>query len=604
MLDQRSHRIAAGGLIALLALVLLSGAYLALTFQDPQVESFESSFAETDDNRIIIETIVDVTNPNGWAIPLGLDIASDVTLNEITVVDATESGVRLGAGHNSIRTSAPFNTSQVPSWWASHVNRGETTVMTTQTEVSLGVIPYSTTLPNQTERIETDFLGHMGEDGPVTVMLGEQPLLHVDEQSARWGTADETVTPVTFSASLENVHDRPVDINATEYRIAMNDIVVGSGVTEDGITLEPGETDVYTVNAAIDTQMMEAWWISHIEQDERTELHIEVYALGTRDGEQVRIPIAMFEQRSVFETDLLGTGETVMETLETEAGEAFTDPVIEETTSEWGEVTDDTTEIQTSVQIVNENPPSFNELVQLDVRHRTTFAEVVVIDETFRIDELPIGEGSLSVSAHKDHAVVPEWWAAHLNNDEHSAVETRLTGEADLAVTTLPLDLDDRASTIETDLLADLNTEETHVVQDEETGATLVILETQAAWGHATPEEGPIDLTVALENAFHQPVTLSEIDYRVDVNGIVLADTRIDETYTLSPGERRTIHLQMVLDNSRMDNWWPTHIENDEVSVMNRTVDATIESGGERERIHLEFLSGDAVIETDLLGES
>lgn len=602
MLEKRSHQIAVAVVGLIVFFLLLMGMYLSLTYEEPRVQSFDSEFGEVDEDAITVDTSVVVTNPNPWPIPFGLGIHYDVTLNEVTVVSGTESGVQISSGENTLDFTASFNNSQVPAWWVTHINNDETTTMTTSSSVSLGWLPMTITMPDQTEEIETDLLGELAQDDEMTVTIGEHSLLVVEEQQATWGTANETVTPLTFTTEIENVHERPIDIVGTEYTIRMNNITVGSGNTDDGIHLDPGESGTFSVDATIDTQTMERWWMSHIQQGESTELHIETFAMAKRDDELLRIPIAMYEQRSRFTTDILGTGQSDVELIETEPQDEFVEPEMLESTSEWGEVSDSTTEIVTEVEIVNENPPVFNELLLLDVHQRTTFSDVVVIDETTQIDWLPEGEGALSVTSLKEHSVVPEWWAAHLNNDESSTVTTELTGEADLAVTTIPVDLEDRAAPIETELLEDLNSDETHHVGDEEIGSNiLVVHETSAVWGEATPEEGPIHLAIDIENKHHETVYIKEIDYRIDINGIVLADTRVDEEYSLSPGERRTIHLELVLDNAKMEDWWPTHITNDEISVMSRYVEATIETGVQSERVEFDFLSENVTIETDLL---
>ena len=603
MLEQRSHRIGVAVVAGMLLILALVGVILVVTFDDPQVQSFESGFGEIDEDAIMVDTTVVVENPNSWSIPIGLGISYEVTLNDVKVIAGSESGIRISAGENTIHTSAAFNNSQVPAWWVTHINNDESTVMHTSSSVSLGWIPFSMSMPDQTEEFETDLLGELADDEDMTIVVGEHALLTVGEQDARWGTADEEITPLTITSELENIHERPIDITGTEYTITMNNLTVGEGVTDDSIHLEPGETSTFTMEATLDSQTMEAWWVSHIQRGESTELAVEIYGLADRGGEQLRIPIAMYQQRSRFTTDILGTGASDVELIETDPDAEFVEPEIKEGVSEWGEVSDTTTEIVTDVAIRNENPPAFNELLLLDVQQRTTFSDVVVIEETTQIEELPVGEGSLTVSTFKEHSIVPTWWAAHLNNDERSSARTELTAEADLAVTSIPVEIEDQAVPIETDLLEDLNSDETQFIQHEATGATLLVIhETTGEWGEATPEEGPIQVSVDIENNHINPVTIKDIDYLIEINEVVLADTRIDDEFELQPGERRTIELELLLDNSKMEDWWPTHIRNGEVSVMSRHVEATIEANGQSDRVELDFLSENVTIETDLLG--
>lgn len=597
MVPEITQRTVAIGIVAVVVIIAALAAVLVAAYDQPRVDSIESEFGEVDDDEAEVHTTVVVDNPNDQALPGGIDLGYTVALNDVEVATGQQRGVRIQPGQNTIETTARFDNSKIPAWWVTHVNNGERTAMTTRARVGFAGLPVGPRLPGERQEITTDLLGPLGEDEESTVKLGDSDVLVVGQQDAEWREADAETTPLEFSTELENVHDRPVRLDGTVYEMRMNGVVVGEGETDDGIELDPGESRTFHVAAAIDTPKMQEWWVAHLRNGESTDLQIEVFAVADDDGERKRLPLSVFERQATFETDLLGSGETSVTAAEEETTPGFTEPRVEETTSEWGEVRDDETAIRTTADVVNDNDEEFSDLLTLDIQQQTTLAGLTVASGTEHVDQLPQGEGQIEVTTTKDHSVVPEWWAAHLNNGEVSETRTETTGEADVAVTTLPLDLEDRQSTIETGLLADLNDDST------QREGPLRIHSTEAVWDDPTPEEGPIVVTADIENTSPlSSVTIRDVDYVVDINGIELADARAPEEHTLTPGERREVQFTIVLDNSKMEDWWPTHVRNDEGSEIGRDVTATIETDGEEERRDLEFLSETVEVETDLLG--
>jgi len=583
--------------------VLFLGA-VAVTARPPEVVSIESEFGTVREETADVETTIVVENPNNWGIPGSHAIAYAVTLNGVTVSSGQKGGVSIGTGKSTIEMTAQFDNTAIPEWWTTHVNSDEVSTMRTESRVRPAGLPFDISLPAEESEVTTDFLGSMGEMESSTVQLGDREIMTVGDQRADWGEADADRSPIQFTTAVENVHERPVGIDGTDYEIRMNDVVVGSGETDDPIELDPGESGAFTVEAAIDTPKMQEWWVSHLRNDQTTDLTIGVYPVSIEDGQRTRLPLALLDQQSTFETDMLGTGETVVEQVEREASEEFADPTVQETESEWGEVRDDETDIETSVTLRNDNEERFNDLLTLDITQETSIAGITVATGTDTIESLPQGVGEIELVSTKFHEIVPEWWAAHLQNGEQSVSRTDVTGAADVSVTTLPLELEDRENAVETDLLADLDDDSRQTVTASSIGTTLfVIHQTSSEWVDPTPERGPIRVEADMENVSPEPLTIRDIDVRVDINGVVLSDERLDETYRFEPDERRTVTFRLTLDNAKMEDWWPTHIRNDEVSEVTREVTATVEGDTTRGRTTLDFLSEVVEFETDLLGE-
>jgi LEA14-like dessication related protein len=191
-----------------------------------------------------------------------------------------------------------------------------------------------------------------------------------------------------------------------------------------------------------------------------------------------------------------------------------------------------------------------------------------------------------------------------VNAGERSRVRTTVTGLADVGVTTFPVALPDRTSTVETDVVSRLSSDEPSTVeQDGRTVATVV--ETEAEWASATPERGEITMRVTVRNEQTlSSLTIRDVNYTVALNEVRLADQRdLDRTFELPPGTTRTLEFTVVLDHTKMAEWWPTHVRSGERSRLDTRAYATVAAGGRSERTAFSFLGSNEVIETDVLAD-
>lgn len=598
---------AVGGLVVLAAAGGGAALYFTggdLSFEQPVVESVQTEFGNVTEESTDVETEVVVTNPNNQSFPGAASLDYRIYMNSVRVSDGSEGGIGLKPGRNVVNFTAQLDNGKIPAWWVTHVNNDERTVVSTQARV--GVAGLGASLPPQNRSIETDLLGAFTNDSSSTVAIADREIMTVSNQRAEWGAADAEETPIAFSVDLSNVHDRDVRLDGTEYRIVMNNVTVGEGRTNDSIVLEPGEAETFTANAALDSPKMEQWWVTHLRDDQTTRLRVEVFGLVRDDGELKRVPLNVFDRRIRIETDFLGDEPTQVTELPAEDSVApeFGEPEVTDTSSRWGGVTEDTTEIVTSVDVRNPNEGEFNDLLSLRVNQTTAVNGVTFARDTSTVEELPAGNSSFTINALADNDAVPRWWSRHINNGERSTVATTATGTADIAVTTLPVDLPDRRTTEETDILGDIESEENRPVTTDDGQRVLTILDTQAEWGESTPERAPLLVTAQVRNEQISPITIERLDYVVDLNSVTIADNSTAESYTLGPGATRDITFRIYLDNGRMDEWWPTHIRNDEVTRMTTNTTAVVDTPDGTRRATFDIFGNGTTIETDFLGSN
>jgi LEA14-like dessication related protein len=91
-------------------------------------------------------------------------------------------------------------------------------------------------------------------------------------------------------------------------------------------------------------------------------------------------------------------------------------PAVESVDSEWGDVTEETTEVRTDVTMNNPNVVGVPGVV--DLQYAIAMNDVTVAEGTKRGVGFGTGSSTVSLSTHSDNGKIPAWWASHVNNGE------------------------------------------------------------------------------------------------------------------------------------------------------------------------------------------
>ncbi|WP_436927174.1 LEA type 2 family protein [Halosimplex amylolyticum] len=599
----RLRRIAAAALGVFLVLVVCIAALAGTgVLAAPTVGAVDSDWGAVTSASTEIRTTATVTNPNPVGVPGVVDVAYSARFNDVVLARGEKTGVGFGPGTNELQLSTQMSNAKIADWWVTHVNGGETSTL--RVDATVSGPGFSRDVPAQHSAIETDLLGGFASEGERTVRFRGDPFLTVSEQTAEWGEANGSVTPLSVTSTVENVHDYPVTLDGVAYAVEMNDVTLAADRQLSGVSVDPGETGTLDVRMDLDTARMADWWANHVNDSERSTLSVELYGLVERDGEYERVPIRIYERSIDLETDVLGGGSTSVSARDgPERDVAFERPRIDDTSREWGAVDDETTEILTTVALNNTNRDgAINDLLSLRVAQRTAVNGVPVATGRHRTDELDPGRTRVELASTMNNSQVPVWWARHVNRGETSTVTTMPDVRADLGFSQFDVTVTDRTSEFETDLLAGLGDGEAETVRIDGHDA-LVVRPESVQWGEATPETAPIDVAATLENEQPTPVNVTEIRYRVALNDVVLANRTAPESHTVGPGETESVGFTMTLDNRRMDEWWVTHVRRGETSDVTIAVTATVETRAGTETVRLDSLSQNSTMTTDVLGD-
>ena len=303
------RRVVLGVLVAIVAVIGLGG--LAGVFGAPSVEQAENRFGGVNASTTTIETNVTVSNPNPVGARLGgVSVNYTVAMNELAMARGTKSGVGLETGNSTLSFTTLLRNERIPDWWVSHIRNGERTTLRVQADLRSTLLGQSVSVTPVTREIDTDLLASFATDEPQPVTTDApvgNPVVVIEETDAAWGAVSEAETPVELMLTVHNPNQYPVVISRIGYDAAMNDIAVGEGATESGVTIPPGATKPVEARAAIDNQHLDEWWVSHIERNQVSTLRIQFFVtldLSAVGGGEVRVPLR--PMTTTIETDFFG----------------------------------------------------------------------------------------------------------------------------------------------------------------------------------------------------------------------------------------------------------------------------------------------------------
>jgi LEA14-like dessication related protein len=273
----------------------------------------------------------------------------------------------------------------------------------------------------------------------------------------------------------------------------------------------------------------------------------------------------------------------------------------------FGDVTNETTAVETDLVISNPNPVgigldgvSVNYTVSMnDIDMAQGGREGVIVDS---------GNSTLALETDLRNDAIPPWWVSHIRNGERTTVDIDASVTADRLGRTVGFS---RSREIQTDLLGEFNSDETRPVNADSaltSDPVLYVNETRGEWGSVSESETLIEMAFTVYNPNLEPYAVTEIGYDVTMNGIEMASGQTAEGYVIPSRSTETIEFTTALQNRRLDEWWVTHLDDSvhghQVSDLTIEFYAVIEiPTGEEITVPLDALTYEETIETDIFDE-
>jgi LEA14-like dessication related protein len=354
--------------VALAAFGLLTasvvGAFAVGLVGAPSVVAVENRFGDVNQNRTIINTGLTVDNPNPIGVRLGDSTVNyTVLMNDVEMARGSKAGLRIESGNSTLPFRTRMFNERIPPWWVSHIRNDEVTNVTIDATVRTSVLGNRSFDLDQQQEVETDIISAFASDetrpvdGPSNPLY-DNPVLYINSTDAEWGEVDRRATPIPMEFVVYNPQLEPYTITEVGYDISMNGVPMGQGTTDETYVIPGGSTETIRTTPTIDNRNLDEWWVSHLENDQRTTLRIDFYArVELPTGNEIRVPLDRLTYTQEFETDIFGTrnGTDTGDGTATPAGTSTPTPTPTPTPTDDG-LLDDGTSTATDDGVVDDTP--------------------------------------------------------------------------------------------------------------------------------------------------------------------------------------------------------------------------------------------------------
>ncbi|QCJ48137.1 LEA type 2 family protein [Haloprofundus sp. MHR1] len=306
----RSGRIAVVLVAVTVALVVAS----ALGFVDaPEVTEISNRIVAVDNDTTTIETNVTVRNPNPLGVSIdGATIDYGVRMNDVPMASNRKNGLRIGRGNTTLSFRTEMRNERISEWWVTHVENGEQTTLRVDADAGYRGVEATFEGPTVERDIRTDIVSAFNSTETRAIdanrPLVSDPVLYVNETSARWGDANESATPIRTSFVVYNPKPVPLTLSELGYDIHMNGVRVGRGSTNREYVVGPKQTQRIEATAVIENDRLDEWWVTHVRRGEVTTLAIDFSAVvRLPGGVRLDLPLQGVRYTQTIQTDVFGT---------------------------------------------------------------------------------------------------------------------------------------------------------------------------------------------------------------------------------------------------------------------------------------------------------
>jgi LEA14-like dessication related protein len=315
----------------------------------------------------------------------------------------------------------------------------------------------------------------------------------------------------------------------------------------------------------------------------------------------------MLGSRFVTRTRLKVTA-TVVVLLVTGIGGAWTlgvvgTPSVQGVENEFGGVNESTTVIDSDLVVDNPNPIG----VQLGNFTASYAVEMngiqMATGEKQGLDVAKQGNTSVPLRTEMNNSKLPAWWVSHVENDE----QTTLTVDASVHSGIFGQSFSPQVSReVNTDIIDAFNSDEDRPIDANQplvSDPVLWLNRTTGSWGDVNENRTEVEMAFDLHNPKAVPLTITEIGYDIRMNGVTMGEGATEQSVVIPASGTRTVEATTRIDNQNLDEWWVTHLQNDQVTTLELEFYAVVDlsgAGGDTVRIPLDTV--EQTIETDMFG--
>jgi LEA14-like dessication related protein len=231
-------------------------------------------------------------------------------------------------------------------------------------------------------------------------------------------------------------------------------------------------------------------------------------------------------------------------------------------TQSWGRVAQNTTQINTVIAVNNPTPLSrWLKKIEFDLY----INGLKIASEVFKksVEIKPLGKTEILLTSFLNNSKIPDLWITYLKKDDFNVtLAGNVTFSSTIREIICPIGY---KTCVHTPLLELLNIRQPRELRVGPT--TLILKSLNLTWGEITSVQTKINSNAVIYNPNSYPVTIKKINYTIEMNGIKMGEGRAKyDSIVLEAKIDNNVWFVAVLNNTMLDDWWATHLRNDQVT--------------------------------------
>jgi|AntRauTorcE11898_2_1112593.scaffolds.fasta_scaffold00061_18 LEA14-like dessication related protein len=276
-------------------------------------------------------------------------------------------------------------------------------------------------------------------------------------------------------------------------------------------------------------------------------------------------------------------------------------PSVMDFQNEFSGVNESTTVIGSDIAVRNPNPIGAG-FLGVSAEYDISMNDVRMANGSTGTISMPPGNSTIDLETHLDNDRIPAWWTSHVERDEQTTVAVNATVESDLLGQSAQVP---KTRTIETDMLSSFNSTKTRPVNASSVlvdDPILYVNETAAQWGETSEARTGIVVDFYVYNPKQYAIPISKLNYTIDMNDVRVGAGENTDEKLLPPEELTRVRTVTYIQNEKLDEWWVSHVERDQVTDVVIDFDASLELSQATVQVPLEGMTHRETVETDVFG--
>ncbi len=258
------------------------------------------------------------------------------------------------------------------------------------------------------------------------------------------------------------------------------------------------------------------------------------------------------------------------------------EPKITSTQHKWGDVTSEETELISTVMV---DSPNFVPIPLSDVK-LDIYMNGIHMGKGSAVGDTTIsGKDELKISSRIENERLRDWWPTHIRNGEETEVKIR--GDLVFGVMGYGLEVPvENNVSFNTSVLSKMSSKE---VRMGFIGFEALAMRNMEFKWDTEEEDGDtaIIVTMDVKNNLPVEIPLKSIDYQMEMNGVKIAQGASSGHLAIPGSGQREITMEMSMDETKIPQWWVTHIQKSEKTEAAIDMQLTLEMDGEEQIVEL-----------------